>query len=128
MNKYINKWINKKYATSGRKLTLKSSTFQTFNRFLQLQNDKCWTQVDILELKIFTNLNKLKLVYSLVESNIIYIRHLYTIHLDILDRQSKTFQNFNSFMTEILWKSMDWFLYNRDLRHERVKTMIFWNG
>ena len=32
----------------------------------------------------------------------------------------------NSFMTEVaiiylLCKSMDWFLYDRDLRHERVK-------
>ena len=32
---------------------------------------------------------------------------------------------FNSFMTEavIIWsKSMDWFLYNNGLRHERVNT------
>ena len=41
---------------------------------------------------------------------------------------------FNSFTTEVpiiqkpvhdfLWKSTDWFLYDRDLRHERVKASI----
>ena len=25
----------------------------------------------------------------------------------------------------LLWKSMDWFLYDRDLRHERVKFKVF---
>ena len=32
---------------------------------------------------------------------------------------------YNSFMTEapIIWKPMDWFLYDRDLRHERVKKI-----
>ena len=32
----------------------------------------------------------------------------------------KSFEVFNSFMTEI--KSMDWFLYDRDLRPEGVKS------
>ena len=36
----------------------------------------------------------------------------------------------NSFMTEVPYfqrKSMDWFLYDRDLRHERVAGPTIWN-
>ena len=38
---------------------------------------------------------------------------------DILTQWWKRF--FNSFMTEAVSKSMDWFLYDNGLRHERVK-------
>ena len=35
-------------------------------------------------------------------------------------------ERLNSFMTEssITYKSMDWFLYDRDLRHERVNALL----
>ena len=39
---------------------------------------------------------------------------------NFLDMNFYEMNSFNSFMTNLLCKWLDWFLYDRDLRHERV--------
>ena len=53
--------------------------------------------------------------------------HINAVFLNKIPSEIRTFSCFfNSFLTEVLSlqsKSEDWFLYDRDLRHERVKCM-----
>ena len=40
----------------------------------------------------------------------------------VLTLSRKRFLSYRKHSIDLLWKSMDWFLYHRDHRHERVKS------
>ena len=72
-------------------------------------------------------------LHNFWESHIIFVD--YVLLITLISRVSSNFK-VSSFMTEalscrnqsidLLCKSMDWFIYNRDLHYERVKYKVVW--